>query len=62
MINARGFIVVAVWCLALLTLAACGDDYTSYEAPADGAYESEWHRCMRTSAPIGRSAKCQDLR
>lgn len=48
--------------ILMLLLAGCGDDYATYEAPADGAYESEWHKCMRQSAPIGRSAKCQDLR
>ena len=48
--------------LALLLLSSCGDDYASYEKPADGISETAWHRCMRQSNPIGRSAKCQELR
>ena len=48
--------------LALLLLSSCGDDYASYEKPAHGISETAWHRCMRQSNPIGRSAKCQDLR
>lgn len=43
-----------------LLLSSCGDDYASYEKPSGP--ETEWHRCMRQSSPIGRSFKCQDLR
>jgi hypothetical protein len=46
--------------LALLMFSACGDDWASYEKPASG--ETDWHRCMRQSEPIGRSSKCEDLR
>lgn len=48
--------------MAALLLASCGDDYASYERPADPTMETEWHKCMRMNSPIGRSAKCQDLR
>ena len=47
--------------LSLIALTGCGDDFASYEKPANGQ-ETEWHRCMRQSAPVGRSSKCQDLR
>lgn len=29
-INRRGFIVVALWVVALLCLAGCGDDFATY--------------------------------
>jgi hypothetical protein len=56
--------------LLFLLLTGCGDDFASYDKPAptydkDGNrqdHETEWHRCMRQSSPIGRSSKCQDLR
>jgi hypothetical protein len=46
----------------LLLLSACGDDFASYDKPANPDHETDWHRCMRQSSPIGRSSKCQDLR
>lgn len=62
MIPLRGWIVPVAAVVLLLVLASCGDDYGSYEQPADPSTETEWHRCMRQSQPIGRSAKCQDYR
>ena len=48
--------------LLLLLLTGCGDDFASYNKPANADQETEWHRCMRQSNPIGRTSKCQDLR
>jgi hypothetical protein len=48
--------------LALLLLSGCGDDFATYNKPAHSDQETEWHRCMRQSSPIGRAAKCEDLR
>lgn len=45
-----------------LFLSGCGDDFATYNKPANPDQETDWHRCMRQSSPIGRSSKCEDLR
>jgi hypothetical protein len=64
----RGSLMLPIWkltailMLALLVLAGCGDDFATYNRPANPDQETEWHRCMRQSSPIGRSSKWEDVR
>jgi len=47
--------------LLCLLLSGCGEDWGSYEKPAKGGKESDWHACMRQHDPIHRNV-CRDLK